>query len=85
MKITIKYSCNDCKTTFSAYCSVQDSIDNSTAGHGCGGTSKFIGSEGIYVWYMCGACGHMTKIDVRDIIPAMASRTHGCGQECRPA
>lgn len=85
MRVTIHYRCNNCRTAFPAYCGVPDRLDNKSLGHGCGGTSDFAGSDGASLSYMCGKCGHLTRIDAADMIPAMASRKHGCGEECGPA
>lgn len=85
MKVTIHYRCSNCRATFPAYCGVPDHIDNRRAGHDCGGASRFAGSDGTSLSYMCGKCGHLTWADVTDMIPAMVSRRHGCGEECGPA
>lgn len=85
MKVTITYHCENCQTTFPAYCSVPDEMGNDTIGHACGGSSAFASSDGTSVSYMCGECGHITPADVAEMIPAMATKTHGCGEECRPA
>ncbi len=84
MKVTITYWCDDCKASFPVHCGVPDHISNGAAGHGCGGDSAFSGADGVMVSYMCKKCGHTKKKDVRKMIPAMASRRHGCGRECGP-
>lgn len=84
MKVTIRYRCGDCGISFSAYCGVPDSIQNNAVGHSCPGVSEFTGVDGVFASYMCGKCGHITRADVASMIPAMASRRHGCGAECAP-
>ena len=84
MRVTIHYRCGNCRTTFPVYCGVPDQIDNGQAGHDCGGTSRFAGSDGTSLSYMCVKCGHLTRTEVVGMIPATASRKHGCGEECYP-
>ena len=84
MKVTIKYRCDDCDVSFSAYCGVPDQIQNNTVDHKCPGLSEFAGVDGIYASYMCNKCGHITRATITAMIPAMASRLHGCGAECGP-
>lgn len=79
MKVTIPYRCEDCQITFHVHCGVPDDIPNT---HMCDGVSKFSGTSGRIISYMCGKCGHMTTIDIVDMIPAMAAIRHGCGREC---
>ena len=85
MKVTVRYHCDNCQTTFPVYCGVPDELPNDSVGHGCAGSSAFSGIDGTELSYMCGECGHITTEDVTRMIPAMASKTHGCGEECRPA
>ena len=85
MKVTITYHCDGCGVSFPAYCGVPDALANGAAGHGCGGDSAFSGCDGTTISYMCEKCGHTTRADVTDMIPAMASRRHGCGRGCSPA
>ena len=85
MKVTVSYHCSNCRTSFVVYCSVPDELENNKIEHGCGGVSTFTSSDGTAASYMCDECGHVTHADVADMIPAMATRTHGCGQECSPA
>lgn len=85
MKVAITYRCGDCGVSFPVHCGVPDHISNWAAGHGCGGGSVFSGSDGTMASYMCEKCGHTTKADITKMIPAMASRRHGCGRECGPA
>lgn len=90
MKVTVQYACSDCSTTFPAYCSVPDHIENHAVKHVCpgmsepAGVSKAVGVDGVDVSYMCDKCGHVTKPKVTDMVPAMVSRRHGCGAECEP-
>lgn len=84
MKVTITYHCENCQAAFPVYCSVPDEMGNDTIGHACSGSSTFASSDGTLVSYMCGECGYITHADVAEMIPAMAIRTHGCGEECRP-
>ena len=84
MKVTIQYWCENCQTTFSKYGGVPDELDNDSIGHGCAGVSKFSGADGTDLSYVCEECGHITHDDITTMIPAFASQTHGCGEECLP-
>ena len=85
MRITIHYTCHNCSVTFPAYCGVPYRLDNKSVDHKCTGHSIFAGSDGTMLSYICRECGHITRADATTMIPAMASRVHGCGVECDPA
>lgn len=84
MKVTIQYRCKPCGVSFPVHCGVPDDVDNAAVGHECPGMSRFSGPDGALMAYMCGECGHVTRRNISEMIPAMASRKHGCGEECKP-
>lgn len=90
MKVTVHYWCESCQASFPVHCGVPGSIENCSVKHicpgesECSGTSEFTGADGEDVLYMC-RCGTIIRDKITRMIPAMASRTHGCGMECKLA
>ena len=82
MKVTIQYYCARCKDAFAAYCTVPNTITQHS--DACSGIMEFSGADGTRLLYMCSVCGHTKTLYIPDVIPAMASRHHGCGEECLP-